>query len=153
MSALSQYASPRVVEVWCEEGIEDPTDLAWWWSSLAAVREWARVHIAEDLQEEATRAWAAARRRSTEVRSGSVRPSCPPEHLTTIPGSEVPALAVRRPLRPPPLRPPAVDLPPLRPKLREIPEVRVVQQRTQKDDQIVQQLVAEYIRIGSAGLR
>ena len=49
MTTFDEFAPPTVVEALRQEGIEDPIDLASWWTSSKAVQEWAGGALPKDL--------------------------------------------------------------------------------------------------------
>ena len=66
---LSDLAGPQVVAAWQREGVVDTADLANWWVSASAVREWARSALPSGLHGEAVQGWAAARQWLSQSRS------------------------------------------------------------------------------------
>jgi len=74
---LSDLAGPQVVAAWQREGVEDTADLANWWVSASAVREWARSALPSGLHGEAVQGWAAARQGMSRR-----RPTGPPVHAS-----------------------------------------------------------------------
>ena len=101
-SAACQRATPfqglpeSVCEALRTEGVESTPDLAFWWTSVAAVREWGLVHLDADAVPVLVCAWLSARR--------ACKRSVPLRHRRRSEAAAS-ASAPCAPLEVPPLRP------------------------------------------------